>query len=643
MTIRNKMLIPMALLTLCTAAILLAVSIFIYSSYVDDTMRGELETHQKVLLNEIETLQNQSAASADRAAIDPATLSALSAGDKAVLASQASLYKKETKMDYCIIVDPQGNVLAGTDNSDGIGSNLSTQATVAAALSGQASSSAEQGSTIRMAVQATAPCYNNDGALIGVIVMGIRLDDFTFVDRMKEILGAEITIFLGDERISTTVINEAGDRAVGTKAAEKVSATVLSGTPYAGNATVVNKNAMVNYHPLSNADGEVIGMLFTGIYTEQKDQVVSRFVFQGGAIAVGLVLVSLLVAFVISRKIVRPLHQMVDAAETLASGDTSIDLNINTRDETKLLGEAFTHIVEENRSQAQVIEKIASGDLTGTIQVRSERDTMNKAICNMLSSNNEIMAEVRAASDQVSAGAQQLSLAAQNLAENSSVQASAMEEFSAALFEVRDQSKENVLYSEKALELTNRVTHLMEDGMSTMEEMLRAMESIDKSSQNITNIIKVIEDIAFQTNILALNAAVEAARAGQYGKGFAVVADEVRNLASKSAEAAKETADLIVNSSERVREGSDIVARTNESLSAVAQCTRESLDAIQHITDASRAQEVTIGEITLGVNQVSTAVQANSATSQETAATSQEMHAQAEMLNRIISKFTLRD
>ncbi|MPN20927.1 Methyl-accepting chemotaxis protein IV [bioreactor metagenome] len=174
-----------------------------------------------------------------------------------------------------------------------------------------------------------------------------------------------------------------------------------------------------------------------------------------------------------------------------------------------------------------------------------------------------------------------------------------------------------------------------------MQEMLKAMHEIKDASGQINNIIKTIEDIAFQTNILALNAAVEAARAGTAGKGFAVVADEVRNLAGKSAEASQNTSVLIENALTAVQNGTNIADETAQSLTKVVSGVAEVAKTAADITEASTRQAEAASQINMGIEQISGVVQTNSATAEESAATSQELLQKAEHLAHLVRTFKL--
>jgi methyl-accepting chemotaxis protein len=174
-----------------------------------------------------------------------------------------------------------------------------------------------------------------------------------------------------------------------------------------------------------------------------------------------------------------------------------------------------------------------------------------------------------------------------------------------------------------------------------MTEMKESMDEIQRSSEEIEKIVKMIDDIAFQTNILALNAAVEAARAGAAGKGFAVVADEVRNLAGKSADAVQSTMELVETSSKAVRLGGGLTAETDESLKAIHSSIGQFAGLMDGITEASKEQEGAIKQITLGIEQLANAVQSNSATAEESASSTNELNRLADTLRDEVKHFNI--
>jgi methyl-accepting chemotaxis protein len=323
-------------------------------------------------------------------------------------------------------------------------------------------------------------------------------------------------------------------------------------------------------------------------------------------ICIGFIILSILISYFISKTISDPIKVATNRAMRLAENDFSEDLPekfVRRKDEIGMLAGAFQTMVDNFNSTLENINSAAS---------------------------------------QVTAGSKQLSDSSTALAQGATEQASSVEELTVSLEQISAQTKLNADNAANASSFAEEAKHSAVTGSVQMDDMLKAMEDIDSSSHNIAKVIKVIEDIAFQTNILALNAAVEAARAGQHGKGFAVVAEEVRNLAARSASAAKETTAMIESSSSSVEHGSKIARKTADSLTEISEQITKVSALVAEIATASNEQASGIGQINQGLVQISQVVQSNSATSEESAASSEELAGQAEMLKEQIMKFKLR-
>jgi len=250
---------------------------------------------------------------------------------------------------------------------------------------------------------------------------------------------------------------------------------------------------------------------------------------------------------------------------------------------------------------------------------------------------NNIVASLREGSQQVSSASGQISQSSQSLAEGATEQAASIEQTSASLEEMTSMTRQNTENSDQANTLAIEARSSAEKGNGAMEEMVVAMKAINTSSEEISKIIKVIEEIAFQTNLLALNAAVEAARAGEHGKGFAVVAEEVRNLAQRSATAAKDTAALIEDAVNKAKHGNELAENAGKYLHEIVTGVKKVSDLIAEVNSASGEQSTGIDQINTAVTQMDTVTQQNASNAEEAAAAAEELNAQAGALDDIVT------
>ncbi|MDR1769571.1 MAG: methyl-accepting chemotaxis protein [Hungatella sp.] len=363
---------------------------------------------------------------------------------------------------------------------------------------------------------------------------------------------------------------------------------------------------------------------------------------------IAMIVILFIIAFIIRRQL-KPIHKIVAAAGKIAEGDLNVFVDVKSNDEIGLVAASFEQMTLNLK---EVIDRISFTlnevadnhlDLDVELGLKGEFSQLEKAVKQIVMNLNSVMNEVNQAAAQVALSSGQVANGSQLLANGSEEQERTVDMLSGSISQVAEKVRR---LAEKAGEVSLQVqmtgTEVVNCDMS-MQNLSSAMNEIHVSSGEIGKIIKVIEDIAFQTNILALNAAIEAARAGESGRGFAVVAGEVRNLAAKSSEAAKNTTALIKDSINAVEKGNQILDETVQSMMKVLEDSALAVDSVDSISNIASQEAKAVEEVTKELGRISSVVQNNAAAAEESAASSEELSQQAQLLRELVKSFRLRE
>lgn len=387
----------------------------------------------------------------------------------------------------------------------------------------------------------------------------------------------------------------------------------------------------------------------TGMLSEASRLTRNIVIFMIVMVAVSFV-ISMVVFMMLANYITRNLKTASDAMERMKNGDYNIEFDLSNVGNDELgqmlrnMGTMTDGLKVLIQDVSRILTAMAGGNFAMRVQnpevyvgdteeIREGFDKISNQLADMLSSMNRV-------AHQVSSGSEQIANGAMALSQGTTEQASTLEELSATVSVLNDKIKESAVAAKDVEDFSAGVAEKVSAENEQMQLVKKAMEEIEDKSNQIENIIKAIDDIAFQTNILALNAAVEAARAGAAGKGFAVVADEVRNLAGKSAEAAAETSGLIESAIQAIRNGSRMVVSAAAALNEVKDNSVKSKELVAQIAEEMQNEARAIAEITTGLEQISQVIQQNSATAEKSSQSSEELNGHANVLRDMVDKMT---
>lgn len=406
------------------------------------------------------------------------------------------------------------------------------------------------------------------------------------------------------------------------------------------------------FAPIKNSGNKVVGIVALDIGTDIIRESMRQYVVVLLAIVAGSCIILFTFIYIIFSKIVvNPIKILGESSLKLSRGDFEIAMSnhfLKKNDEIGDLAKSFVSMSSNMKNITKDISYVLTEMANRNLSVRitneyvGDYQPIKNSINHILESYNDLLVQFACVASELSSGSKLVADISQTLSEGTSNQASATEELSSSVTAFGENVKRNSKNAEMITEYTDESSASIMKCNQEMQNMLVAMNEIKSSSDEIADIIKIIDDISFQTNILALNASVEAARVGNAGKGFAVVANEVRNLASKTADAAQKTSDLIADSIKAIEKGINISELTAKALEIVTEKEKQVGTTVIDIADVSKEQNTALVEILQGIRQISEVVQKNSEISHECAAASEELSSQADILHGEIDQFNLK-
>ncbi len=625
-----------ALITCC--GVVLFVSIYFMKVPIEDELNKGIVRMQQVISSANETTAQKFLQSADLIAEDDDFAKAVAEKNTDAAVKIGSVLMKKAGSDFMTITDEKGIVI-GRGHSKKHGDSVTNQETVVIALTGKPAVAVVAGTEVPFTIRASFPVMH-DGKLVGSVSIGTSLVTPAYLDWLKKLSGVNVTIFKGDTRVMTTIMQD-GKRAVGTKlqSPEILKAVLERGETVYSHNNILGVDYNSAYWPVKDANGKIVGMWFVGMPIDELQRLERVAISNSIWIGVGLLVFQLILSFILGLKISAPIRKITAYAQAVADGNTEAQLDVYSRDDMGQLADSLRtmednlrKLVHDASEKAEEAHKRGEEAKLAMEEARvaqaqaeqAKREGMISAAAQIEEVVEQLNVSISDISEQVENTSGALDHAASRLAET----ATAMEEMNSTVLEVAknaggasDISNAAKRKAEVGSEIVSRAVVGIQEVQRQSQALRDGMAQLDDHAKAISQIMGVISDIADQTNLLALNAAIEAARAGEAGRGFAVVADEVRKLAEKTMSSTTDVGNAI--------------AAIQQSAGQSIQQVEKAVGNISEATEYSNKSGEALKEIVGMVDQTADEVRAIAAASEQQSATSEEINRSVADVNHI--------
>ncbi|MDI9388034.1 MAG: methyl-accepting chemotaxis protein, partial [Synergistota bacterium] len=587
-SVMTKLVGVSALSSLIPVFITVAIAVSVFSGQLEEEARAKARQAVAGLEGILDAERKETEALSRLIAEQVEIADEIRSGDTAALIRKIAPVWKESGLDFITVADADGTAVARLHEPENSGDSVLNQMNVAGALKGEVSTFIEPGTVIPLSVRTGVPVEDASGAVVGVLSAGKSFSREEYVDRAKKQFGAEVTIFAGDVRLMTTIVQD-GKRVVGTKLDPAVSSIVLSGKSYYGEATILGAPYITAYDPIRGSDGKPVGIYFAGMPMTVVNAVRWSVVRTVSLAAGCALLLGWLMQWLLVRRLVGAIRLIAGFMARVGAGELwheRSDIGVRSRDELGATADAMADMITSQREMIRDLKEKAVhlSEISGETAASAEEVTSSTS---GISESNAKLTEQTGTGRANSVESSEVMLEMSNLIQISKNLASGADKSSADMAAAASEGGETVARTISTMES-------IKESVGETEELLR---SLDGYSQRIGVVGDTITGIADQTNLLALNAAIEAARAGEAGRGFAVVAEEVRKLAEQSQDGAREVADLVEKilagtnsavasmrkSREEVEEGVKIAHVAGEALNRIKTAVDSSVHDVRRI------------------------------------------------------------